>query len=348
MPLYDFPLWAGDFIRFPTAGFRGAGWKLMAAEVPYARYGSKAWERHFETMRKKYPQYSVHNVANGDDVWIAPQIIAEAKSRLAAQRAFQLITTALTVLDGNDLFEVDDGVVVPRNRNRLEDLSPSDLQGSGNTASRNNVVMGCRFAAALSRRKYLTYSAFKLTLSYKVASAHWMEFHPRYYPKSFGVSDSPFDHVRMASAITLAYSAIEELQLEPRPIGNKPVKTEAVWDEAARGDLHRRLQSAGVDISDPLGWARRGSQTRVHKSKRAAAGAKQPWTRGVVRDRAVAVEDALLEASWLRSKCTTHRYQKATSSISMYDVANVQFLSRRLLLESVGLWKSLLHLVRTE
>jgi hypothetical protein len=197
-------------------------------------------------------------------------------------------------------------------------------------------------------RKSLTYSAFKLTLSYKIASAHWMEFHPRYYPKSFGVSDFPFDHVRMASAITLAYSAIEELQLEPRPIGNKPVKTEAGWDQAAQGDLHRRLQSHGVDISDPLGWAKRGSQTRVHKSKRAAVGARQPWTKGIVRDMAVTVDDALLEASWLRSKCTTHKYQKATSSISMHDVANVQLLSRRLLLEAAGLWKPLLHLLRTE
>ena len=348
MPLYDFPLWAGDFIRFPTAGFRGAGWKLMAAGVPYARHGSKAWERHFETMRKKYPRYSVHTVANGDDVWIAPQLIAEAKSRLAAQRAFQLLGTALTILDGSDSFDAGDGVVVPRNRNRLEDLSPNDLQGSGHTVSRDNVVFGCRFAAGLSMRKSLTYSAFKLTLSYKIASAHWMEFHPRYYPKSFGVSDFPFDHVRMASAITLAYSAIEELQLEPRPIGNKPVKTEAGWDQAAQGDLHRRLQSHGVDISDPLGWAKRGSQTRVHKSKRAAVGARQPWTKGIVRDMAVTVDDALLEASWLRSKCTTHKYQKATSSISMYDVANVQLLSRRLLLEAAGLWKPLLHLLRTE
>lgn len=344
MPLYDFPLWAGDFVRFPTAGFRGAGWNLMAAEVPYARYGSKALERHFETMRKKYSQYSVHNVGNGDDAWIAPQIIAEAKSRLAAQKAFQLLTAALTILDGNDLFDVDDGVVIPRNRNRLEDLTASDIQGSGHTVSRDNVIFGCKLAAQLSRQRFLTYSGFKLKLSYKIASAHWMEFHPLYSPKSFSVSDSPFDHVRMASAITLAYSAIEELQLEPRPIRNKPVKTEAGWDEVARADLHGRLQAAGVDIGEPLGWARRGSQTRVHKSKRAALGAKQPWTKGTVRDAAVAIDDALLEASWLRSKCTTHKYQKATSSISMYDVSNIQLLARRLLLETVGLWKPLLHL----
>jgi len=346
MPLYDFPLWAGDFVRFPAAGYHGAGWKLMAAEVPLVRYGSKAWNRHFEAMRKKYPQYSVHNISSAGEIWIAPQIIAAAKSRVAAQRAFELLTAALTILDGSDLFELDDAVVVPRNRNRLEDLSPSDLGRPKGTVSRSGVVFGCRFAAALSRRKYLSYSAFKLTLSYKVASAHWMELHPRYYPKSFGVSNSSFDHVRMASAITLAYSAIEELQLEPRPMGGKPIKTESGWDDAARTNLHARLHTAGVRMDDLLDWARRGSQTRIHSSKRAAAGAKQPWTKGIVRDRAVSIGDALLEASWLRSKCTTHRFQIATSSISMYDVANVQFLARRLLLERVGLWKPLLELAR--
>jgi len=334
MPLYDFPLWAADCVRFPATGFHGAGWKLLAAEVPFAQYGSKAWQRHFEMMRQKYPQYSVHNISDAGRTWIAPQIIAEAKSRVAAQRAFQLLTSALTILDGSDLFALNDAIVVPRNRNQLEDLSPDDLGRSSGTFSRDGVVFGCRFSATLSRRKYLSYAAFKLTLSYKVASTHWMELHPRYYPKSFGVAKSLFDHVRMASAITLAYSAIEELQLEPRPINSKPIKTEAGWDEAARENLHTRLHTAGIDISDPLGWARRGSQTRIHKSKRAAAGTKQPWTKGIVRDRAVAIEDALLEASWLRSKCTAHRFQKATSSISMYDVANVQFLARRLLLGS--------------
>ncbi len=320
----------------------------MAAEVPPVQGGSKAWWRHFHTMRKKYSEYSVYNVSNGaGKTWIAPQIVAEAKSRLAAQRVFQLLTSALTILDGSALFELDDAIVAPRNRNQLEDLSPDDLGRPQGTASRDGVVFGCRFSAALSRRKHLSYAAFKLALSYKVASAHWMEFHPRYYPKSFGIVDSLFDHVRMASAITLAYSAIEELQLEPRPMNNKPIKTEAGWDEAARSNLHTRLCTAGVDIGEKIGWARRGSSTRIHKSKRAAAGAKQPWTKGVVRDRAVAIEDALLEASWLRSKCTAHRFQKATSSISMYDVANVQSLARRLLLESVRLWKPLLELARS-
>jgi hypothetical protein len=343
MRLYDFPIWAGDFVRFPTDGFRGAGWRLFAAEVPYVTYGTKAWERHFFAMRKKYSHYSVHNITNGNVTWIAPQIVAEAKSRLIAQTVFQLLISAMSILDGNNLFEFDDGVVVPRNRRQLEDLSPDDLKGPGHTISKPNVGLGCRLAAALSRRKSSMYAAFKLTLSYRIASVHWMELHPRYYPKSFGVSNFLFDHVRMASAITLAYSAIEELQLEPRPIDKRPIKTEAGWDAAAQRNLLDRLGSAGIDVAEPISWARRGSQTRIHTSKRAAIGTKQPWTKGVVRDVAAAVEDALVEASWLRSKCSTHKYQKATSSISMYDVANVQMLSRRLLLESTGLWKSLLQ-----
>src|SRR5690242_15676254 len=161
-----------------------------------------------------------------------------------------------------------------------------------------------------------------------------MSLHPRYPPKEFSVSPSLADHVRMASAIMLAYSAIEELQLEPRPIANKPVKVNNVWDGPALADLQMRLRKAHVNLTTPIGWSRRGSKTRIHKSARAALGSTQPWTKGIVRDRAVKVEDGLIEASWLRSKCSTHKYQRETQSISMYDVTNVQSLARRLLFES--------------
>jgi hypothetical protein len=349
MPLYDFPLWASDPIRFPATGFLGAGWKLMAAEVSYMKQGSKAWERHFENMRKKYPRYSVLSVGGvGDSPWIAPQIIAEARSRVVAQTALVLLTTALVILDGSNFFEFGDAVAVPRNRERLEDLSPIDVEAASlNTFARDNVVFGCQFAAALSRRRYLSYAALKLRLSYQIASTHWMNLHPGYYPKEFSVSESLFDHVRMASAILLAYSAIEEMQLHPRPIGGtKEIKVGSVWDPAALADLQKRLQAAHIDITERLNWSRRGSQTRIHKSNRAAEGVRTSWTKGSVRDRSVKIEDALIEASWLRSKCSTHKYGKITRSISMYDVTNVQFLTRRLLLESVRLWKPLLRLAQ--
>jgi hypothetical protein len=342
MPLYDLPIWAGDPMRFPQPGIRGAGFRFFTDEMPYMKMGTKPWERHFGEMRKEISRYSVKGILSGGEHWTAPRVSIEARSRIAGQRAFDLLVAALDVLEGHDSTRLRYKTVVPRDRQKLEDLIPLDLFGHEYNEDRPNVILGCRFAAALSRKKAMTYAAFKLQVSYSLASTHWMSLHPQRYPKYYAVSDDPIEHVRMASAVTLAYSAIEEMQLEPRPIGGRQIKTESGWDQAAHDNLLARLQMAGTDAATPIVWSRRGSPTRIHNSKRAAIGSKQPWSKGIVRDTAVAIEDALIEASWLRSKCTTHKYQKATSSISMYDVANVQTLSRRLLLESCGLWKTLL------
>jgi hypothetical protein len=346
VPLYDFPIWAGDSQRFPTVGIRGIDWKLMTVEVPYSRHGSKAWNRHFTAMRKKYPRYSVLTLVDSglkSIPRIAPQIIAEAKSRRTAQKAFELLATAICILDGCIIFSVEDAIVVPRDRSKLEGLSADTvIAASHRTWSRDNVILSSKFAAALSRRRFLSYAAFKLRLSYEIASVPWMDLHPGYYPKSFGVSRLLSEHVRMASAITLAYSAIEELQLEPRPQKGGSVKVKGVWDPAALIDIQRRLREARIDLAESIVWTVRGSQTRIHKSDRAPDGSKLSWTKRGVRDRAVKIEDALVAASWLRSKCTTHRYGKQTASISMYDVSNVQNLARRLLLGSTGMWSQLM------
>jgi len=56
----------------------------------------------------------------------------------------------------------------------------------------------------------------KLAFSYRSAGAHHMDMHPRYSPREFRVQKEPLAHVRLANAVTLAYSAIEEMQLELR------------------------------------------------------------------------------------------------------------------------------------
>lgn len=156
------------------------------------------------------------------------------------------------------------------------------------------------------------------------------------------ISKARVDHVTMVSAVTLAYSAIEEMQLEPRPHGKRPVMKDGVWDEESYRDLRQRLDRAGVRSAAPVIWNVRGTPTRVHRAERAPKGERMSWTKGQVRDRGVSVEDALLAASWLRSRCTTHKFGKATTSISMFDVFNVQSLTRRLVLERTGIWEDIL------
>ncbi|WP_316202900.1 MULTISPECIES: hypothetical protein [unclassified Bradyrhizobium] len=350
MPLYDLPIWAEDPTRFPTNGIAGAGFRFLAEEVLFARMNSDDFWRHFAAMRERIPEYSAHYVGHGEpnEHWIAPRISVDAKSREKAQVAYNLLVACLNCMDGN-LFRVFSfNLALPRDQSHPEDLEPDDYSGLRHTQARPNVIPGCQLAALASRRRHLVYAIHKLNLSYELASTHWMHLHPRYFPKYFGVSASPLDHVRMSSAITLSYSAIEELQLEPRPKKGNPIKDKnSQWDPAARKDLDDRLRKADIATTDRIVWHRRGSLTRVHRAGRAADGLPQPWTEGRVRDRSVAIEDALLEASWLRSKCTTHRYGTETRSISMYDVVNVQQLVRRLILESTGFWRTLLQKTAT-
>lgn len=343
MRRYDLPLWAADTNRFPDSGVVGAGWRLFARYFPDHRYGSKAWWRHFHSMRRKYPQYSVHHIGVGEHSWVAPQLVADAHSRRAAQRLFELVSCAITLIEGNVLSSFEDGLVLPSSRRNCEDLSNADfLHASHPTFSSPSTILGSLLAAKLSRGRTLTYSAFKLRLSYEIASTHWIELDPWHGAKKFSVSTGLADHVRLASAITLAYSAIEELQLEPRPQGKRPIMERGIWDVAALTNLRDRLKESSVDLDNTITWSARGSQTRIHRYSRFPKGAKTPWTRGVVRDRSVTVEDALLAASWLRSKCSTHKYRDETRSMTMYDVANVQHLARRLLLERTRIWPLLL------
>jgi hypothetical protein len=172
------------------------------------------------------------------------------------------------------------------------------------------------------------------------ASAHGVHLDPAQTQKYFGVESDPKTHVTMATAVALAYSAIEELKLEPKPVGaNRNVKIGRTWNPDAFADLTGRLKKGKVDLTEKLVWTVRGTPTLIHKSDRAPEGHKQSWSVGIVRDRSVSVQDALVAASWLRSKCSIHRYRRETRSITMFDVHNVQFLARRLILESVCLWR---------
>jgi hypothetical protein len=343
MPFYDVPIWAMDDAPFPPTGFSGAGWKLTAPEVPLEP-GFTYLTKHFRRMRKKYSQYATTHISDGRGPGrIAPQLLLEAPSRIAAQRAFSLLQAALAVMDGHAGFEIEDAIVVPADRRKLEDLNDYDvIAASSHIMARRSVLFASRLAAKLSRSAPLQYAAFKLQLSYRIASAHYTEVSPTYYRKRFGVSQARIEHVTMASAVTLSYSAIEEMQLEPRPHGKRQVKKDGMWDEEAWRDLRGRLDRAGVRSAEPVNWNVRGTPTRVHKAERAPKGERMSWTKGQVRDRGVSVEDALLAASWLGSKCTTHKFAKATTSISMFDVFNVQSLTRRLLLERTGIWEEIL------
>ena len=59
-----------------------------------------------------------------------------------------------------------------------------------------------------------------------------------------------------------------------------------------------------------------------------------------MRDVFVEVVDAIAHVSWLRSRVAAHRMDESLVKVlSQYEVANAQFLARRLLLEKMGFWR---------
>jgi hypothetical protein len=55
----------------------------------------------------------------------------------------------------------------------------------------------------------------------------------------------------------------------------------------------------------------------------------------------VSIVDAIAHASWLRSRVSAHKLKYEFARVlSVYDVSNAQFFARRLLLESLRLWRT--------
>ena len=79
--------------------------------------------------------------------------------------------------------------------------------------------------------------------------------------------------VYLANAITLAYSAIEELGLEIRASEKKPSKMpDGTWNAPVQADIEARLRKSGIDHSRAAIWLLRGPKTHIEKLRPARDG----------------------------------------------------------------------------
>lgn len=203
----------------------------------------------------------------------------------------------------------------------------------------NGLLDACRIANLASRARNVAYAVHKLALSYRSCSPHLMDLHPGESPRRFRVQTDPIYHVYLANAVTLAYSAIEELGLEVRASSQNPSRmADGTWNPTVKKKLEERLRGAGIDLSDDQIWTLRGPKTRIERDRPPPSSGKPSWSRGGVRDVNVPLIDALALASWLRSWTTTHRFNEKARSLTVYDAHNVQSLARRLIMEKFGFW----------
>lgn len=267
---------------------------------------------------------------------LAPEIIIRAPDRATAQRAANLILAALAAQDG--CLVLEELLALPDPGEPLEDLGDLEYESASKQfLGKGGMGKACAMAAKAALRRRWTNALARLFVSMRTCSIHAMELHP-HYGTSFGVEKEPIHHAIFAQAITSGYATIEALGLEVRASQKKQSMIDGSWNPAVLADLEARLVSAGIDLDDRFTWTARNTPTLIERKFADADGTAPSWARGLVRDRFIKITDAIHRASLIRGRAAAHGGggSPLTGSLTAYDVHNVQFLARRLLLDALG------------
>ena len=263
------------------------------------------------------------------------EIVLHARSWPAAQRALDLINGCRQLVNGNpDIF----GRVHPMAHNDEEPEWMDDAERASLPEllmSQSWLPTACAIAAKASRRRRWVYAIAKYKFSLELYSVHHMDMQPSYHIYH-RVSAHPDDHVLFSHAILSAFGAIEDLGLNVPAGPGRPSRIGGAWNPTVLADLQARLRDHGIDPAEELLWTVRGPVRRIEKSRPLPPGTSPSWAGGPVRDRKVALVDAIAYSDYLRDWAAAHVVNPLTRSLSPYDVVNVQHVARFLLLASLG------------
>jgi hypothetical protein len=331
LPLFHTTLFSNDF---PGDAFdsAGAAWSFEKSSGVYVGPPNAIHERSFELFKERGHAPTIsHGMSQDELPFFDMEVLIRARGLSQAMQAFNLLVSSVAVLDGSITFCPEPF-----------SIEPWEVGTTSHTKSYMSMIGlldACELANRVSRTRSLTYALHKLALSYQSSSPHMMDLHPGQSPRLFGIHTDSIYHVYLANAITLAYSAIEELGLEIRASQKNPSKMpDGTWNPVVKADLEARLQRSGIDISSTTIWTLRGPKTRIENIRPPPSAGKPSWSRGSVRDVNIQLIDALALASWLRSGITTHRFTNTARSLTVYDAHNVQSLARFLIMEKFGFW----------
>ncbi len=317
---YKTGLWFAEEPEYYDRKFNGRGWSIKFIEGKHSNSG----------------------IYSNGEFYKSKEIVICAKHWKTAQQASNLIFSSLILDMGNTMGGIlsDQQPIVYSEQEKLPKDLPTHLAEFIRNYHNNTpgLSTACLIAIKASRNKKFLYAISKYKLSCEIYSTASVDLDP-FHSENLRLSSFIEDHVRFATSINLAYSAIEDLQLQIKAGANNPSKTDGVWNPKVKDDLELRLLKSGIDINELFLWNVRGTLRKIDKVRPPISVSKPYSSSKTVRDVEVKIIDALNDASWLRSKVSAHGVSHLTPSLSPYDVANVQHLTRRLIIESLGYWR---------
>lgn len=166
---------------------------------------------------------------------------------------------------------------------------------------------------------------------------------PRYGQVFDNESPAYSDHVNHLMSIISAYSVIEELGCEIRASHKKKrfLNNETCeWNPEVWSETESRLIKKGIDVSYEFQWTIRGDDTIIHQEfNYELFGKEGKYNDGEkVKDRMLHIIDAIQFSSFLRNAVAAHRFNTKSSSVSPYDLHNVQMVARYLIMQHMDIW----------
>ena len=215
-----------------------------------------------------------------------------------------------------------------------------------------STAFGCQILNKIITKKDESYALEKYKVSLELLSFTPQSADPKYGQVFDHYAYEKRNHTRAAFAVITAFSAIEELGLEIRSSAKNPRfinNTEGEWNPKVLKNILKRLNKKGINDTDTFDWIFRGEQTEIEKNIKPYFGIDSEWIKygENVRDKTLTYPEALHNASYLRNYIAAHKFKELTQFISPYDVFNVQMLTRKLILESLGMWDIMLDRNKT-
>lgn len=307
-------------------------------------YKGRFFSIYFDTPREGKSDVTCRiKDSEGNDVEVeCKEAIIQTSSIENAIKVVELISAALTLLNAG-LYEADRASILPfsseeRKLMAQEFMLEEEMIGNQIHAI-PQVLLACKIACKASFRRAYYNALLKYQLGNYLCSIAPIELDPSH---SFYYKLSPFhsDYVKFAYAIILFYSVIEELGLEIRATNKNPSFINKKWNLSIRKDLEERLKKGGINTKELFSWNLRSTPTKIErelrKKRKLKPVKKSSWARSSVRDSEIELVDAILLVSNLRSSISSHKFSKFVESLSIYDVSNANYLSRRLLRERLG------------
>jgi hypothetical protein len=275
------------------------------------------------------------------------EFIINAESFEIAQNVLFNVLCSAAVINGTNTWDND--AHYAHEFGTIENVKSMDLLNKPVYISRDLSIPSYFYLTVLASKDYkLANAIVKYQLSTEIYSQQYMDLHGEINWKTTVFN---FTQMRFAYAIITAYSVIEELGLAINIDVSKDRRSKidnGDWNPEVLADLLRRLKSSNINVNDDISWMIRGEETEIEKKRPIKTTREAEWASSEddmddlymkVKDGYVYLPDAINHISYLRSRIASHSVGERIMNLSVFDVANAQFLARRLILERTGLWK---------